>query len=424
MKQQQKHIFNKYNFIDLFAGAGGLSEGFIRHGFHPIAHVEMNKDASDTLKTRAAYHYLKKNNKLKTYYKHLENPRRKQSDLWNLVPQYIIDSVINKEISEHTLQDIFSNIDILAKGKEIDLIIGGPPCQAYSVAGRARDPNKMKNDPRNYIYRYYIQFLKRYCPKIFVFENVPGILSANNGEYLKKIFDAVKEAGYNVSIPEKKFLNAKNFNVLQDRKRVIIIGWKKDLNLQYPFFKEQAPKFKIYPDLFSDLKKLKNGEGNFNCTKYSAPITKYLKQSKIRNGIDFTTQHLSRPNNDIDLEIYKLAVEEWSNRKRLNYSKLPERLIKHSNRHSFMNRFQVVDGSGISHTLVAHIAMDGHYYIHPDKDQNRSITVREAARIQSFPDDYFFEGSRTAVFKQIGNAVPVLMAEGIAKKIKEMLCQI
>ena len=96
-------------------------------------------------------------------------------------------------------------------------------------------------------------------------------------------------------------------------------------------------------------------------------------------------------------------------------------MIKHSNTKSFVNRFQVVNGSGISHTVVAHIAMDGHYYIHPDIKQNRSISIREAARIQTFPDDYFFEGSRTAAYKQIGNAVPVLMGEGIAKKIKEII---
>jgi DNA (cytosine-5)-methyltransferase 1 len=121
------------------------------------------------------------------------------------------------------------------------------------------------------------------------------------------------------------------------------------------------------------------------------------------------------------LEIYRIAVDEWNKGKRLNYAELPQRLIKHSNTKSFTNRFQVVNGKGVSHTVVAHIAMDGHYYIHPDKNQNRSITVREAARIQSFPDDYFFEGSRTAAFKQIGNAVPVLMAEAIASKIKEMV---
>jgi DNA (cytosine-5)-methyltransferase 1 len=146
-----------------------------------------------------------------------------------------------------------------------------------------------------------------------------------------------------------------------------------------------------------------------------------VEKFELRNGIDFTTQHIVRPNNADDLEIYKIAVEKWNAGSRLNYATLPSHLIKHSNTKSFTNRFQVVNGEGISHTVVAHIAMDGHYYIHPDKEQNRSISIREAARIQSFPDDYFFEGSRTAAFKQIGNAVPVLMAEGIAKKIKEMI---
>ncbi|MDO4228655.1 MAG: DNA cytosine methyltransferase, partial [Capnocytophaga sp.] len=141
----------------------------------------------------------------------------------------------------------------------------------------------------------------------------------------------------------------------------------------------------------------------------------------IRNEHNFVTQHIVRPNNENDLEIYRIAVDEWDKGKRLNYSNLPTRLIKHSNTKTFTNRFQVVNGKGVSHTVVAHIAMDGHYYIHPDKKQNRSISVREAARIQSFPDDYFFEGSRTAAFKQIGNAVPPLMAEKIALKIKEIL---
>ena len=158
-----------------------------------------------------------------------------------------------------------------------------------------------------------------------------------------------------------------------------------------------------------------------NAVNYKKPTTEYLKQSKIRNEIDFVTQHIARPNNENDLEIYRMAVEEMNQGKRLNYAKLPERLIRHKNTSSFTNRFQVVNGDGISHTVVAHIAMDGHYYIHPDNKQNRSITIREAARIQSFPDDYFFEGSRTAAFKQIGNAVPPLMAEKIAKKIKEIL---
>ena len=411
------------NYIDLFAGAGGLSEGFTRMGFTPIAHVEMNKDACDTLRTRAVFHWLRENGKENIYYNYLKSENRDKDFFWkeNGVPQHVVDSVINKEISKETLSEIFELIDSILGSKKVDIIIGGPPCQAYSVAGRAR--KNMDGDPRNFLYQYYVEFLKKYRPKMFVFENVPGILSAKNGEYLDKIFDAVRKAGYELSLPtnSQKFLNSKNFGVLQDRKRVIIVGWRKELALSYPDFEITEPKFKILKDLFADLPELKNGEGTMNAVKYKKPTTEYLKQSKIRGEIDFVTQHIARPNNENDLEIYRMAVEEMNQGKRLNYAKLPERLIRHKNTSSFTNRFQVVNGDGISHTVVAHIAMDGHYYIHPDIKQNRSITIREAARIQSFPDDYFFEGSRTAVFKQIGNAVPPLMAEKIARKIKEIL---
>lgn len=413
---------NKINYIDLFAGAGGLSEGFVRADFNPIAHVEMNKDACDTLRTRTAYHWLRENGKENLYVDYLKNSERKKEELWSKVPQHLIESVINKEISEKTLPEIFNQIDGELQGKTIDLIIGGPPCQAYSVVGRARDPNGMKDDPRNFLYKYYVEFLKKYKPKMFVFENVLGILSASNGVFLKDIFDAVREAGYELDIPPNRYLNSKDFGVLQDRKRVIIIGWRKELNLTYPEFKKVKTNARISEDLFSDLKQLQNGEGTLNAVKYKKSATPYLEYSKIRNGIDIVTQHIARPNNENDLEIYRIAVDKWNKEgKRLNYAELPERLIKHKNTKSFTNRFQVVNGQGISHTVVAHIAMDGHYYIHPDIKQNRSISVREAARIQSFPDDYFFEGSRTAAFKQIGNAVPVLMAEGIANKIKELL---
>lgn len=409
---------SKLTFIDLFAGAGGLSEGFIRAGFKPIAHVEMNKDACDTLRTRTAFHYLKENDRVSEYYEYLIGNISREL-LWSKIPSHLIKSVINKEISPKTLPEIFEIIDKELKQEDVDLVIGGPPCQAYSIAGRARDPKGMVEDPRNHLYKYYVEFLKRYKPKMFVFENVPGILSANNGGYLELIFEAVREAGYEL---DKRVLNSKNFGVLQDRKRVIIIGWKKELKLKFPFFEEKENQYEVLKHLFSDLPKIKSGHGEWKLTKYSNEANNYLESTGIRNGIDFTTQHISRKNNENDLEIYRIAVDKWVNEgKRLNYAELPERLIKHNNTKSFTNRFQVVNHKGLAHTIVAHICADGHYYIHPDIEQNRSISVREAARIQSFPDDYFFESSRTAAFKQIGNAVPVLMGEGIAKKIKEML---
>jgi DNA (cytosine-5)-methyltransferase 1 len=156
--------------------------------------------------------------------------------------------------------------------------------------------------------------------------------------------------------------------------------------------------------------------------KYTKKKNSYLEQFELRNGVDFVTQHISRSHNSRDLEIYRRAIEKWNNNnERLKYPDLPEELKTHKNESSFTDRYKVVNGNGVSHTVVAHIAKDGHYYIHPDIEQCRSISVREAARLQSFPDDFYFEGSRSAAFKQIGNAVPPLMANAIAKKMKEIL---
>lgn len=408
-----------FNFIDLFAGAGGLSEGFIRAGFTPIAHIEMNKYACDTLRSRMAYHYLKQHNRLEEYIKYLKEKQEGESGqkLWEKVPDEVIDSVINKEISDETLADIFIKVDKLKGNKQVDFIIGGPPCQAYSIVGRARDPKNMKKDPRNFLYKYYLQFLKRYEPKMFVFENVPGILSAQNGIHLENILKGIDKAGYKI---ELKKLKASDYGVLQNRERVIIVGWRKELNLKYPELEKEENPYKILPDLFSDLPERQQGEGSLtDIVQYVAPATGYLQQSKVRNSLDFTTQHIARPHNLIDLEIYKRAIKLWLEKKaRLNYADLPPELQKHNNKQAFLNRFQVVNHEGCCHTVVAHIAMDGHYYIYPSLKQIRSITVREAARIQSFPDDYYFEGSRTAAFKQIGNAVPVILAEKIGSPVK------
>ncbi|MDD2285092.1 MAG: DNA cytosine methyltransferase [Paludibacter sp.] len=408
------------NFIDLFAGAGGLSEGFIRAGFTPVAHIEMNNYGCDTLRTRMAYHYLKQHNRLDEYFKYLKEKQEGESGqkLWSIVPKEIINSVINKEISDDTLPEIFERVNMLKGNKKIDIIIGGPPCQAYSVVGRARDPENMKKDPRNFLYKYYLQFLKQYKPKILVFENVPGILSAQNGVHLENIKKGIDKAGYEI---ELKILKASDYGVLQNRERVIIIGWRKDTNFIYPELEKEENPYKLLADLFSDLPERKQGQGSLTeIVNYITPATKYLEQSKIRNGLDFTTQHIARPHNPIDLEIYRRAIKLWLEKgERLNYANLPPELQKHNNKQSFLNRFQVINHNGCCHTIVAHIAMDGHYYIYPSLKQIRSITVREAARIQSFPDDYYFEGSRTAAFKQIGNAVPVVLAEKIANKIKE-----
>jgi len=408
----------KLNYIDLFAGGGGLSEGFIREGFHPVAHVEMSKEACDTLKTRLAYHYLSQRNKLKTYFSYLQKEIPRE-ELWKVIPDEIIESVINDEISGKTIENIFKQIDEKLDSKNVDLIIGGPPCQAYSLVGRSRDPNRMEGDKRNFLFRYYASFLIRYKPKYFVFENVLGLLTAGNKKYLNEMIQLFESIGYLVAEPT--VLNAEDCGVLQKRRRVIIIGQKGKKKFNFPELEKVVNNWELNKDLFFDLPKLKPGE-ELQIAKYTRPINEYLKQTEIRNGVDFVTQHITRHHNQRDLEIYSIAIDKWlDGKKRLKYDELPQRLQTHKNVLAFLDRYKVVDPTGHSHTIVAHIAKDGHYYIYPDKKQVRSISVREAARIQSFPDDYFFEGGRTAAFKQIGNAVPPLMAQSIAKTLFNLL---
>jgi DNA (cytosine-5)-methyltransferase 1 len=261
---------------------------------------------------------------------------------------------------------------------------------------------------------------------MFVFENVLGLKSAKGGLYLQNMEKLFFKKGYKMQLFT---VEANHFGVLQNRKRVIIIGWKDDWVPNIPDLEKISIStgYKVN-SVFADLPFLNAGEGKDKYQMYGKRPGKYLTDNHLRNGINVLTQHVARPHTRQDKEIYRIAVNKWNNeQKRLDYNDLPERLKTHQNRESFFDRFKVVaQDLKYSQTIVAHISKDGHYYIHPDIEQNRSISVREAARLQSFPDDYYFEGvkeggSRTAAFKQIGNAVPPLMAQKIAHALKALL---
>jgi len=410
-------------FLDLFAGAGGLSEGFIMAGFEPIAHIESDQSACFTLRTRMAWHWLKSRG-YEEYYADYLKGNITRTQLYKRVPEEHIHSVINAEISEATLSEIFSRIDSLIGNKKLNLIIGGPPCQAYSIIGRSRDRNRMKGDKRNYLYIYYAEFLKRYKPAYFVFENVTGLLSAKDEDgnlYFDSMRDLFRKAGYET---EFMTLSAENYGVLQIRKRIILVGTRGKATGFYP----EPDKWNagvLVKEAFSDLPALAAGQGDAGPCQVKPYHGRWLYEAGIRNNNLPVTWHQARPNNEQDLEIYRIVVELWNRKKiRLNYNDLPDRLKTHLHRDSFLDRFKVVAADQqYSHTVVAHIAKDGHYYIHPDIEQNRSLTPREAARLQAFPDDYYFESAagipqRTPAFRQIGNAVPVLLARKIAEKLK------
>ena len=419
MKKSDRTYKKHPRYLNLFAGAGGLSEGFYRAGFRPVAHVEIASSACYTLRTRVAMHWLFNTGKEDIYVRYL-NGKISRKDLYEHIPSTKISSVINAEIGQNDLPTIFSRIDELAGQKSIDLIIGGPPCQAYSLIGRARDSNGMKGDKRNYLYQYYSLFLERYKPKYFVFENVAGLMSAkdkNGNKYFDAMKDSFYKSGYEIAT---EYLSAGEYGVLQNRKRIIIIGKRTKGSIDFPKLLKWNPDVQVN-EIFKDLPSIQSASGSATPCKPISYQREYLYKAKIKNDSIPITWHISRPNTEQDLEIYRIAVEYWNkDHKRLVYNDLPKRLKTHKNCDSFTDRFKVVEGDmKFAHTVVAHISKDGHYYIHPDIKQNRSITPREAARLQSFSDDYFFESesgkpSRTAAFQQIGNAVPVLLSESIA----------
>lgn len=410
-------------YLDLFAGAGGLSEGFTRAGYEPVAHVEMDRAACYTLKTRAAYHWLRKENKLDIYTRYL-NGQMTRDAFYHEIPKNVLDTVLNYEISTETLSKIFDDVDKLLDGKHLDLIIGGPPCQAYSLAGRARSETKMVGDKRNYLYQHYAKFLEKYQPAYFVFENVLGLLSAKDEDgssHFSNMRALFKKCGYSTDF---RPLNASDFGVLQNRKRIILIGKKGDHKDFYPEIEKIIAQNKV-GELFCDLPSIKAGEGTITPVETKSYTGKYLTAAGIKEyDCEPVTFHQARPNTKQDLEIYKIVVDTWNKTKtRVAYTDLPEHLQTHNNTKCFLDRFKVVAGNlTCAQTVVAHISRDGHYFIHPDIRQNRSLTPREAARIQTFPDNYYFESvtgrpSRTVAYKQIGNAVPVRLAYCIAQSL-------
>jgi len=277
----------------------------------------------------------------------------------------------------------------------------------------------MESDSRNYLYKHYILLINEFRPDFFIFENVPGLKTAKKGDIFSDFHGETRKMGYTV---EARILNAADFGVLQNRKRIIFIGHNGENDIPFPDFKPIQHNF-VIRDLLNDLPPLSHGEGmDGPGQKFTANSNNYLRQFKIRSPEDVVTHHNARPHNERDLEIYRRAIQLWQNeKKRLRYNDLPTHLKTHKNQKSFLDRFKVVNGEGLSHAVVAHIAKDGHYYIHPDIRQVRSLTVREAARIQSFPDNYKFEGPRISQFTQVGNAVPPLMAESIAREIEFLL---
>lgn len=407
----------KYNFIDLFAGCGGLSEGFYQQGFNGLAHIEWETPMVNTLRNRL-------------------------TKAWNHSTEEAFDSVIKFDIQktdellhgnwkEDTVSDygkenstlvVQQGLDGVIGNKTVDLIIGGPPCQAYSIAGRAQDPNSMKDDYRNYLFESFVKVVDHYRPKVFVFENVPGMLSAKPGDKLviERIYAAFDKIGYQIRLPQdmkKSIYSAADFQVPQDRHRVIIFGV------------EKGGKYSV-EDFYSSLDSLKSNKPQKTVRDAIGGLPKFIpldKPYKVGNhnvshglvGDVVIPLHEARYHNKRDIEVFRTwlanSMNDISNDEKLAFYK------KVSGKDSNHNKYRNIEWDKPSPTIVSHLYKDGLMFIHPDEQQLRSITIREAALLQTFPIDFEFCGSNAYCFKMIGNAVPVLFAKNIAQAIYNVL---
>lgn len=402
----------KLNIIELFSGCGGLLDGFEKSGkYDTLASVEWKEKQCSVLRRR-----------LKDKYNYEDAEKR--------VLRFDIqrtDDLLNGWEND---EEYGSNEGLLKRvTKPIDLIIGGPPCQAYSIAGRVQDQNSMNYDYRNYLFESYLKVVSVFRPKIFVFENVEGLLSAkpNGVDIIQKIKDEFNLIGYEIIDDIKKYalLDLSKFGIPQKRKRIILIGMDKNIfnedtqaKLKYFYSvilaQYQCKSLKTVKDAIGDLPKFfpLDNEKKFGNKRFShTPIN-----SKIPD-------HYPRFHNKRDIEIFRrlaLDIEENTN-KYDTTEKLKKLYTEMTGNKSNIHKYNVLRWDSISNTIPAHLKKDGLRHIHPDYNQARSITVREAARLQTFDDDFIFSGNMGADFEMIGNAVPPLFSYKLANALYDFI---
>ena len=401
------------NTIDLFAGCGGLLDGFmLAGGYNSLACVEWEKYPCATLSHR-----------LKTRWGH--------SNANNEVIRFDIQRTSelfagfnDEEYGCHP------GLDALVGKHKVDVIIGGPPCQAYSLAGRIRDVNGMRNDYRNYLFESYLKVVSHYQPKFFVFENVVGMLSAtpDGTPIINKIKEAFDNAGYAVIDDFKEALfDVADFGIPQHRQRVIILG----VNKSY-FDKDEAITHKIISEFYTLLASKRGVMKTVKDAIGDLPILRPSREVKNKDGkkyshtpivSDDVLNHTPRFHSERDISVFKLLTEDIATgqNKYITTTALKELYTNITGKKSNIHKFYVLRWDEPSNTIPAHLYKDGLRHIHPDPQQARSITVREAARLQTFADDFEFLGPMMAQYKMIGNAVPSAFATIIAKVLKTII---
>ena len=472
--------------VDVFAGPGGLNEGFSRYEndagdfvFKIAGSFEVDPVAIKTLKLRAAARALGVTDH--TQYRSFINGRMTldqfiAADDVRRELERVDDHVHELRLGPETRERSDELIRRCLSDDEPWVLVGGPPCQAYSLAGRSRMGHLegFLDDPRHFLFKEYLHIIEAHRPTVFVMENVKGLLSATHGDI--KMFDLIMNdlscnGDYQVHSlvvdgaelePRDFVIHAEKYGVPQKRHRVILLGVRRDAALSTPkTLTPQARQLTVHDVIGVDLPKLRSQlspkrsdnvgnwlEARLIGTKHANPEgkdvwdapPKYAGPTAYRGHrpggfvaewlrsrhLEVVQQHEPRSHMHSDLVRYAYLASKAEIGSHPTLKDLPKELLpNHKNvglgNTPFADRFKVQAWSGPSSTIVSHISKDGHHFIHPDPWQARSLTVREAARLQTFPDDYFFMGNRTQQYHQVGNAVPPYLAHQIAHVVAELL---
>lgn len=369
-----KNLNKPLKTIDLFSGAGGMSEGFSLAGFSVCAANDFDVDAANTYKA-------------------------------NHQDTEFIPGPIENISAKQLLQ--VANLD---RG-ELDALVGGPPCQAFSVYNHQRG----MHDERSGLFREYLRIVKGIMPKFVVMENVTGITSVDDGKAVQEIYSSLSSLGYHV---DHRILKAEEFGIPQERRRIFFIASLNHRKILWP-----APfcwPNSLFPcvtvsDAIGDLPELNILEGSEESGYSCVPVSNY--QRELRSGSDSLYNHVAPYLAPINLERLKHIPQGGS------WRDIPPDLLpagmKMARRSDHTKRYGRLHPDGLASTILTKCDLHWGAYIH--YNQERSLTVREAARFQSFPDKFRFTGSKGEQFRQVGNAVPPLLAKAVAKSIAEML---